>query len=286
MGEELVAPAFEAFGALERVVDLAESLDTVEAEAGGDGDIEIAEALLSEEEDLAELAQVVIDRLEAVAGGAGDVGGFHAFGDVVPDHQLAVGDAGADVLHRAAGGDNQAIFLQVLDISLNALDIALQQDGQVFLGEQAALVARFDGEALQAALAHVDLTVLGRGGFVFLAVFLVEHGEEHLDHLAGFEGLAGAFRGADAQEGHLAGLDGFEGGVVEEDFLHHLDQCDGFPLTDMAAVSDEVLELGGGLLDRGAALAVFGFVGNLDGHRRLSLLSGFLLFQHKSPTQV
>ena len=135
---------------------------------------------------------------------------------------------------------------------------------------------------MQAALAHVDLTVLGRGGFVFLAVFLVEHGEEHLDHLAGFEGLAGAFRGADAQVGHLAGRMALSAGLSRKISSTTLTSAmASHSLIWQPLVTRFLSWVVASLIDRGAALAVFGFVGNLDGHRRLSLLSEVLLVAQK-----
>ena len=101
---------------------------------------------------------------------AGDLVGLEPL--EVEAHGLdAVGLAGADVLLLAAGGDLDLAAAQGLDVADDGADAAVEQaKGEVFVAEQAALLAGLGGHAEDAtaaqaldAMSEADLKVLRAG---------------------------------------------------------------------------------------------------------------------------
>ena len=202
----------------ELVVEFAIGGDQGAGAADHEGDLVVGVAAVGEEHDASEGREVVLDGAESMVEPAGDLVGLEAL-QVEANGLNAVGLSGTDVPLLTACGDFDAPFAEFLDVADDGADAAVEQSvGEVFIAEQAALVACFGGEAKDAEAAQALDAVSEADAIILLGGV---EGESDGDLLASLQGLAGGFGGGDDQELDLSQVELAVGvvGVEGEDLL-------------------------------------------------------------------
>jgi len=199
--EDFLEPLPRGAFALEVLEELAIGGDEDAGAAQEKSDLVIFVAFLHEQSDSGKSRNVVFDGGERMIKSSGDLVGFVAL-EIETNGLNAMGLSGPDVLLLAARGDFDVALAKCLDIANDGADAAIEQSvGEIFVAEQAALIARFGGHAEDAGAAKsFDLEGESR-------LIIVESGiesESDGDFLTLLDGFAGRLVRGNDEEFDLA----------------------------------------------------------------------------------
>ncbi|MCX6878753.1 MAG: hypothetical protein NTW21_33820 [Verrucomicrobia bacterium] len=164
-------------------MDVKVGVDGGQRDAQGERGLEHAEAVAGAVDGAGEMVEITLHGAQRVVDVAGDFLGFLALEPEADGHAL-VGEGGADVFLLAAGGNVDVELFEGADVAADGAHVATEELGEVFLGEQAALLAGFLAKPPEAVLAQfVGLRDLFVGG--------VDQAQCDAGHRAVLEGHAG-----------------------------------------------------------------------------------------------